>query len=260
MQGQTVIIDYKNSRVQLAVKLKISGNQLLFFIHGLGCAKENFDGVWTNRNLKDYSIMVPDLPGFGDSPGLADFSYDLEDHAGICKSLLDCYPQHTVHVIGHSMGGAVGLILGERIPGRLASFSNVEGNLIGHDCTVSRNKASVSFEEFEKRQLPGMILATAMSAEPGRRLWSVLLKKADTKGLYYSSRSLVTWSGSGVLLEKFRNISCKKVYIHGDNNSSMPVLRRLEGIPVHSISKSGHFPMNDNPEEFYKYISDFIKD
>ncbi|HNW28119.1 MAG TPA: alpha/beta hydrolase [Spirochaetota bacterium] len=260
MLSKTVTIDYKNSRVTLAVKQRISGNELLFFIHGLGCAKENFDSVWDIRDLEWYAIIVPDLPGFGDSPGLVDYSYDLEEHACICKSLLDCYPRHKVHVIGHSMGGAVGLILAEKIPERLASFINVEGNLVGRDCTVSRKKASVSFEDFKKRQLPGMILATAMSAEPGRRLWSVLLNKAEKEGLYYSSRSLVAWSDSEVLLEKFRNIRCKKIYIHGDINSSMPVLRQLEGIPVRSISKSGHFPMIDNPEEFYNCISDFIKE
>jgi len=260
MHVKTITIDHKNSTVRLAVKMRISGNALLLFIHGLGCAKENFDGVWTNQDLKEYSIIAPDLPGFGDSPGLADYSYDLEDHADICRSLLDCYPGHSVHIIGHSMGGAVGIILAEKIAERLASFINVEGNLIGHDCTVSRKKASVSFEDFEKRQLPGMIMATAMSPEPGRRLWSVLLKKADKRGLYCSSRSLVAWSDSGVLLEKFRRLNCKRIYIHGDRNSSMPVLRRLEGISVSRISHSGHFPMNDNPVEFYGVISDFIKE
>ncbi len=259
MLSKTVTIDHKKSQITLAVKSRISGDELLFFIHGLGCAKENFDGVWSHRNLDDYSIIAFDLPGFGDSPGLNNYSYDLEDHAEVCKSLLACFPQNNVHIIGHSMGGAVGLILAERIHERLISFINVEGNLIGHDCMVSRKKASVSFEDFEKRQLPGMILTTGMSAEPGRRLWSVLMNKADKKGLYYSSRSLVAWSDSGMLLEKFRKLDCKKIYFHGDMNSSTQILRKLKGIPVSCISKSGHFPMNDNPEEFYSSIATFIK-
>ncbi len=259
MQSKTLSVDYKNSRIALAVNMRMCGNDLLFFIHGLGCAKENFDGVWSHQKLKEYSIVAFDLPGFGDSPGLNNYSYDLEEHAEVCRSLLENFPQNNIHIIGHSMGGAVGLILAEKIPERLASFINVEGNLIGHDCTVSRRKASVSFEDFEKKQLPGMILATSMSVEPGRKLWSELMKKSDKQGLYYSSRSLVTWSDSGLLLEKFKKLNCKKVYIYGDMNSSMLILRKLEGITLHCISKSGHFPMNDNPEEFYNYIASFIK-
>mgnify|MGYP001279902889 CR=1 FL=1 len=71
MLSKTVTIDYKNSRVTLAVKQRISGNELLFFIHVLGCAKENFDSVWDIRDLEWYAIIVPDLPGFGDSPALS---------------------------------------------------------------------------------------------------------------------------------------------------------------------------------------------
>jgi pimeloyl-ACP methyl ester carboxylesterase len=258
MKSKILEIDYKNRRITLAVNMRFSGNDLLLFIHGLGCAKENFDGVWSHQKLKEYSIIAFDLPGFGYSPGFNNYSYNLEEHAEVCRSLLAYFPKYNVHIIGHSMGGAVGLLLAEKIPDRLVSFVNVEGNLIGQDCTVSRKKASVSFEDFEKKQLPGMILATSRSMEPGRRLWSELMKKADPIGLYHSSQSLVKWSDSGILLEKFKKLSCKKVYVYGAMDSSMLIVRKLRGITLQCISKSGHFPMNDNPLEFYDFIASFI--
>lgn len=258
MQSNKVSIEYKNRQIQIAANIRIRKENLILFIHGLGCAKENFDTVWNHRALRDYSIIAFDLPGFGDSPGLDDFSYDLEEHAEVCRCLLIHFPKFNVHVVGHSMGGAVGILLAEKIDDRLISFINVEGNLIGQDCIVSRRKASVSFEDFEKKQLPGLILATALSDEPGRRIWSTLMKKADAKGLYYSSQSLVRWSDSGMLFNKFKTLDCKKVYVYGEKDSFMTILGKLGNIPVICISKSGHFPMNDNPGEFYSFLASYL--
>ena len=258
MESQLITIDCGKNQLRLSIKMRISGEDLLFLIHGLGCAKENYDSIWDWRGLKDISIVALDLPGFGGSPGPEGFSYDLEEHADVCRCLLDRMPPGRVHILGHSMGGAIGIILAEKISDRLGSFINVEGNLIGQDCTVSRRRASVTFENFKNRQLPGMILTTALSDEPGRRLWSEFLKKADITGLYLSSRSLMRWSDSGMLLEKFRNMKCRKIYIYGDGNSSMPVLRRLGGIPLSRVPRSGHFPMNDNPDAFYGVIESFL--
>ncbi len=259
MQTQIISIQYNNRTMQLAAKIRSSDDDLIFCIHGLGCAKENFHDIWSHNALKEYSIIALDLPGFGDSACLDDFSYDMKEFAAVCDSLLSRFPNERVHIIGHSMGGAVGLLLADHIKERMASFINVEGNLIGRDCTVSRQKSSISFENFKTKQLPAMVHDTARSEEPGRRLWSVLMKKADPLALYLSSRSLVKWSDSGILLKHFTELSCSKMYVYGERSAAMIILRMLGDIPTFCISQSGHFPMNDNPDEFYNTIALFIK-
>ncbi len=253
-----VSLEYNNSPIQLAARIRDRGDDLIFCIHGLGCAKENYHDVWSQKALSEYSIIALDLPGFGNSAGLDDFSYDMKELAAVCGSFLSHFPNKRVHIIGHSMGGAVGLLLADSIHERVASFINVEGNLIGQDCTVSRRKSSSSFENFKTKQLPAMIHSMAMSDEPGRRLWSVLMKKADPRALYLSARSLVQWSDSGILLKQFLELTCSKVYVYGEFNSFMKVLRMLGDLPAICISKSGHFPMNDNPDEFYYSVASFI--
>jgi pimeloyl-ACP methyl ester carboxylesterase len=254
----TIPVYHKDIQFNIALRCRKKRRELIFFIHGLGCAKEHFDDVWSFERLNEYSIMAPDLPGFGESPGHQNFSYDLQDHAEVCKQVIDHLPDVRVHIVGHSMGGAVGLLLSDMIEERLESFVNVEGNLISQAGNISRRNASATFEEFQKKRLPGMILATAISREPGMKLWSGCIKKSDKKGLYLSSRSLAEWSGSGILLEKFKGLACKKIYVYGEANSYMKVLRMLDGIPTACISKSGHFPMNDNPVEFYNTVADFL--
>lgn len=258
---QTRIFTIKHSRAEfrLSTKFRESGDDLLFFIHGLGCAKENFDDLWNFRRLNSRSALAIDLPGFGDTQVRGDFSYDLRDHAELCRLVLAQLPDFRIHIVGHSMGGAVGLLLSDIIRYKLVSFINVEGNLVSHDSAVSRSIKKITFEQFIKYQLPGMIASCAYSDEPGRRLWANLIQRADRHGLYLSSRSLTEWSDSGLLLEKFRKLDCKKIYIYGESNSFLTATGMLDDIPSTSISKSGHFPMNDNPAEFYSVIADFLE-
>lgn len=258
MISTTIPINHKNIQFNIASHCRKKRGELVFFIHGLGCAKENFSHAWDFEKLNDYSMMALDLPGFGDSPGHDDFSYDLLEHAAVCKKVIDGWDGVRVHIVGHSMGGAVGLLLSDMIRERLESFVNVEGNLVSQPGDISRRNASVTFEEFLKKQLPGMILGTALSDEPGMKLWSAFIRKSDKRGLYLSSQSLAEWSKSGILLKKFMELACRKIYVYGEANSYMKVLRMLDGIATACISKSGHFPMNDNPVEFYNTLSDFL--
>jgi hypothetical protein len=42
------------------------------------------------------------------------------------------------------MGAAVSLLLIDRVPNAIVSFVNLDGNLIGEDCTVSRKAVEYS--------------------------------------------------------------------------------------------------------------------
>lgn len=55
-----------------------------------------------------------------------------------------------VHLVAHSMGGIIGIELGEMIPDRLCSFINVEGNITIEDCTMSKQVADMGEEYFTR--------------------------------------------------------------------------------------------------------------
>jgi pimeloyl-ACP methyl ester carboxylesterase len=258
MRSKIFTLIHNDIEFQISSRIRDTGHDLIFCIHGLGCAKENFNEIWGIDRLGRFSILAFDLPGFGDSSKPSNFSYDLQDQAAVCAELLANFPGRHIHLVCHSMGGAIGLILADLIPGRLKSFANIEGNLTGHDCTVSRKQSLASLEEFKKKELPGLLLITSISPEPGTRLWSRLIKKADIKSMYLSSRSLVRWSDAGMLLDKFKHLECKKIYVYGENDSFLKILTMLAPVPARSISHSGHFPMNDNPGEFYTFLADFL--
>ncbi len=86
----------------------------LFILGGLGMSSSVFSAIG-KRLAKDFFVIIPDLPGFGQSDGIsgdhhfmkmADAIYDLTVRLEIDEAIF----------IGHSMGGAVGIRLMEQWP------------------------------------------------------------------------------------------------------------------------------------------------
>lgn len=239
--------------VGVSTRYRKRGEYLIFFIHGLGCDKNSFRTVWDYDAFPDYSLLAIDLPGFGDSERPESFSYSLKDHAAICELVLRRFTPDRVHIVAHSMGGAVGLLLPEERLATAASFINIEGNLIREDCAyISRRASQMSFEEFNEKWYPDM---RKMLADDPR----VSFEKADPRAFYYSAISLVSWSDGGELLKRYEMLSGPKVYIYGEENRKMKILEDLKGMDALMINGCGHFPMYDNPSEFLEKVEGFLE-
>ena len=258
MITQRVGIGYGGRDLLISVNVRQAGDELILFIHGLGCAKEAFKGVWNIPALRDYSIVAFDLIGFGDSSKPADFSYAMEEQAAICRELLSCFHYEKLHLVAHSMGGVIGLLAAKAV-NRLVSFVNVEGNLISADCGMSRRVASVPYKVFEKRLFQGFREMARRSGNRGERGWAMWSQKSDPLGFYRSAKSLVGWSDRGDLLNSFVRLRCSRAYFYGEGNAHLEVLNLLEGVERVCISRSGHFPMIDNPSEFYARVAEVIR-
>jgi len=254
MENLSISITLNGITYEIASLLRERGEELIFLLHGLGCSKESFRDIWIRDEFKNYSILAIDLPGFGESSKPDDFSYKMDDHALVCAEVLKEFSSKQLHIVAHSMGGAIGLLLPPAVLNRTLSFANLEGNLIREDCGIlSRKTIDHPFHEFEKDVLPGFKVQFKSFGE-GRFFFD----SSSPWGFYKSAQSLVFWSDSGQLLSRFKNLPCKKAYFYGDSNSSLAVLRQLDEVEKIEISKSGHFVANDNVDEFYFRLKAFL--
>ncbi len=259
MDKKRYLVPHQSRPLSISAMERMDGDELIFFIHGLGCAKEAFTESFTFPGLKKYSLLVPDLPGFGESSKVKDFSYSMEEHARICLELIDNFPHEKIHIVGHSMGGVIGLLLANLLKGRLTSFINIEGNLTATDCSMSSMVNSSEMREYRQRMINHLAAASNLLHDQSIALWHHWVQKSGSVGLYQSARSLVEWSCSDKLIEMFEKMKGRKLYIHGERNSSIPALKQMKNIPIATIPKSGHFPMSDNPGHLYQTIEDFLK-
>ena len=247
-------INHKDLMINISLNIKRGEGDCIFFIHGLGCAKETFKDVW---NFQDcgFSILTLDLVGFGNSPKSKKFSYEIKEQGKVCERVIKKLNLERIHLVGHSMGGAIALLLIEEIPEKIASFMNLEGNLIGEDCGLSRKISDVSYKEYEEEMFDAIKREMRESDDEMSNFCREWMNKTNPWAHYHSSKSLVRWSDSRKLLDMFLNLKIKKTYIHGDKNYNFPILKLLKNkVKTISISDSGHFMMLENPEEFYKKL------
>lgn len=251
MQQRETKIHYADCDLGIAVSRREGNRGVIFAIHGLGCTKDWF-GL---REIGDFTCLSIDLPGFGDSERPHNFGYRLEDHAHVCKLLIESAGLEKVHLTGHSMGGAIGLILIQMIPERIMSFVNVEGNLVPPD---SRPPLEPNENEFKQTFETDLAYYRDHSREPHSQTIYEWAMRSDACAYYRSQHSLSKWSHSGRLLKMFLSLKIPKVFVYGDRNANNPgpgsVQDRVQTI---IIPESGHFMMLDNPNGFYDSLTRF---
>lgn len=238
----------------------------IVFIHGLGASKETFFEVFRRRRFQSFTMLAADLVGFGDSDKPANFSYEMKDQARILRRTIDLLGLKRFHLVAHSMGGIVGIELGEMIPSRFGSFMNAEGNITAEDCTMSRQVVEMDERHFALEGFEQLKQSIAEEAERlqdrASRDYLKSLSKATPESLHKSSVSTVRESNFGNLLTRFARLPFYKCYIYGEKNKEVfPAEKMLEqkGIPLFYISKSGHSMMKENPDKFYNLILDIVR-
>lgn len=264
------------NNIEVAIQSRRVSDELIVFLHGIGCSKASFCDVWERRDFENFSILTLDMLGFGDSPQPSWFSYTMEEQAEVCEAVLRNFlDNRRLHIVAHSMGGAVGLLLSEKLPGRIASFCSVEGNLIEADCFLTKIIKDSPFDLFENKIFPNFTSQNNFQTDPElteeqKKLIQIMrdyqadffLDKTTPAIFYKTAESLVSHSESGKLLTIFSELAGKKAYFYGSESSSVDVLAELKKYPAietQSISESGHFVMNDNPDEFYSALRDFLR-
>ncbi|MFK7957890.1 MAG: alpha/beta fold hydrolase [Lysobacterales bacterium] len=94
---------------------------VLLLLHGFGADKDNFNRV--ARHLKqDFTVVQPDLPGFGLSSSALDNRYTAIAQANRVLAFMDHHGYQQFHVGGNSMGGYVALALAALAPERVQSL------------------------------------------------------------------------------------------------------------------------------------------
>ena len=244
-----VDIRVRSREYRLAGWFRDAGNELILFLHGLGCSKDNWRDAWAVRALRDKSLLSIDFLGFGRSPRPTHFGYTLEDHAAVLAAVIDSHALKRIHVVAHSMGGTVALLLPPRTLSRLSSLILVEARLSKSSCGIAAEAVNFTLEEFISRQFSRIQRRISTDA----RL-EYDLKRADPAAFYRSACSLVDWTRGSKMLEKFDSVPCSKLFVYGSDNRFLEEVGEIRAELIAGIRESGHFVMHDNPEDFYQRV------
>ncbi|MFF5827177.1 alpha/beta fold hydrolase [Streptomyces bacillaris] len=223
-----------------------SAHPVTVYVHGLGAMSAVYHAhVAAHPALSDRRSLFVDLPGHGISDRPADFGYTLEDHADALATALDTAAVSGARVVGHSMGGAVSVVLAHRRPDLVSGLVLTEANLdpAPPPTAGSSSIAAYTEEEFVKGGGFDRIL---------RRFgptWAATMRLADPLALHRSATGLVRGTDPTVrrmLLES----PADRSYIQGTLSGGLPGAAELTaaGVRVIQAPGAGHNVMFDRPD------------
>ncbi len=244
------------------------GEQVVL-LHGFGANKAHwlsFSRYITPR----YHVVIPDLPGFGESTydGTGDYSHNAQ--AVRIKSFADALGLKELHLVGNSMGGNIAGNFAAEYPHTVASLALFDASgaksAEKSERDLLREKGINIFavsnaDEYDRLvnlafvkpiNLPGPVKKILMEQAIERRPIIERISKQLTADYYaleeklsrITARTLILWGDTDRLI----HIGCVKIFERGIRNSTTA-----------TIKDCGHIPMVERPKETADLYLNFLK-
>ena len=198
--------------------------------------------------------FIVDWLGCGYSDRPEQFSYSIDDHAATIAALLEHLRLTACTVIGHSMGGAVAIVLAAKWPDLVARLVLAEANLDAGGGMFSQSIAHQSEADFIRHGYQELLQVRRAAAIDGDKIAARgvgVLQLADPLALHRTAVSLVQGTQPG-WREQLYQLSIPRAYLFGAN--SLPdedaELLPTHGIQVAVVPDAGHLMMLENPTGF----------
>ncbi|WP_051145051.1 pimeloyl-ACP methyl ester esterase BioH [Thiomicrorhabdus sp. Kp2] len=245
-------------------------NPNLTLIHGWGAESRVWEQWAKEKFAPFYTVTLIDLPGFGESPALAN-SDTIEDDW--INALLEVLPEKT-HLLGWSLGGLLAQQIALRSPERVQSLiclattprftqndgwqRSVSPKIIGDFIQAISLEVSAVLKKFWRLQLQG--------SENSRTLMKELVQ-------HMSSRNMpkIKPLNQGLILlkdmdnrEQLKTLTMPTLWLLGERDPLIPQDIRLNLVELQPMAQvqiipgGSHIPFFSQPNETADFILQFL--
>ncbi|MCX4689322.1 alpha/beta fold hydrolase [Kitasatospora purpeofusca] len=218
------------------------------YLHGLGSSSPvYYAAAAAHPLLTGHRALLLDLLGFGISDRPTDFSYTLEAHADAVAAAVRAAGVERVEVIGHSLGGAVAILLAHRHPGLVDRLVLVDSVL--DPVAPARTPGGSGLATFtEEEYLAGGWRQVEQWAGP---FWWATMRLAGPEALHRTA----VHRGRGTvptLREQLHGLDVPRTFLHpeADGEPAGAESLRESGVALVAVPDCGHNIMIDNPDGF----------
>jgi abhydrolase domain-containing protein 6 len=275
-----IIINAARSKAGLTKKeVKIDDHNIVYLeggkgpsillLHGYTANKDNwtlFAGYLTEK----YHVVIPDIPGYGDSTMLMDSSYDLSHQISRLHKFASALKLKNMHIAGNSMGGFFAGIYAARFPDEIMSVGlfdaagvrSLEKSAVTKLIEKGENPFILKDSSDISRITSLVFVKTPFTPYPIKK---VVIQTALVNRNIYEKELKEIEPDISSLEKELRNIKADTLILWGDQDkiidvSSVPVFEK--GLKNHKtviIRECGHCPMLEKPQETATHYIDFIK-
>ncbi|MGV1682830.1 alpha/beta fold hydrolase [Sphingopyxis sp. NJF-3] len=244
---------------------------LLLLVHGFAGDKDNWSMI-APYLTRDYHVVAPDLPGFGENERNPALAYDVAAQTARLKGFADALGLDRPHVAGNSMGGWIALRYALDYPDALASLilldnAGVKG---ANDSDLEKQAANEDYNPLVIANLEDADRLVAMVVHkppfiPSRlkpALYGDALKYRDQlDGIFWV---IATEMRDHPLNDRLGEVRVPTLILWGRHDrlidvSCVPVLEAgIAGSTAHIMEHVGHVPMVEDPKGTAAILKGFL--
>ncbi|MGA3115687.1 MAG: alpha/beta hydrolase [Syntrophobacteraceae bacterium] len=258
------------------VYLEGGQGETVLLLHGFAANKDCW--VYFAEPLtRDYHVVIPDLPGFGDSTKRLGANYNIENQVKRLDRFAQVLQLQRFHLAGNSMGGAIAAVYSARFPQKISTLALLDpyGLKTAKEAKPGVQAALDLIEvggtgDYEK-VLPYFFVKTPpipgpfeKAMGPGR--FEDALAAQMMAAREYNEQIGLDLSNEGLALEPFLPmIQAPVCIIWGDHDRILDVSGASileKGLKNHQtviLKDTGHLPMMEKPAETAAAYISFLK-
>lgn len=217
----------------------------IIFLHGwVGSWRYWIPALQTaSTSFRAYAL---DMWGFGDTSHEKS-RYSLQEQIALLERFLNEMGIGRVALVGHGLGGLIGLLYSIRAP-------QIVDRIMTINCPLDANGISNRMKTAPVADLVDWLLDKGSASEPAR----TDAIKADQLALATTFNDLSTYN----LAIRVDRISTPCLMVHGQNDPAIPPpaieLTAPENVHQIILEQSGHFPMLDETSRFNRLLTDWL--
>lgn len=245
----------------------IGQGQSIVLLHGFG--EDHF--IWHNQVeslSKKYRVIMPDLPGSGQSDLLDIDNVSIEDYATCIMQLLVHEKIAKCIILGHSMGGYIALAFAEKYTSMLVAFGLIHSTAFAD--TAEKKETRLKSIQFLKENNSYTFLKTSIPnlfSAKTKRENDFIITSLIERGSNFSAEALIQYSNAMMnrpdRTEVLKSTTLPVLFIVGEEDIAAPLVDLLKQVPLPKISvvnilkEVGHMGMLENANALTKFLLSF---
>jgi pyruvate dehydrogenase E2 component (dihydrolipoamide acetyltransferase) len=236
----------------------------IVLVHGFGADLNGW--MFTQPTLAEsHRTVALDLPGHGGSTKQLDKALDAESFAANIDRAFAVLGIERVHLVGHSMGGAIALVFALWQPDRVASLTLIASAGLGPEINADFIGGFVRAQR--RREMQEVLsLLVHDPALVSRAMIEDVLRYKRLDGVQTTLEAIAAeWFPGGIqrvgLAATLEGLRMPVQLIWGRDDRIIPVAHAeaLAGrLPVHILDAAGHLPHMEKSGEVNRLIARFI--
>ncbi|MBX2839015.1 MAG: alpha/beta hydrolase [Gammaproteobacteria bacterium] len=215
------------------------------------------------QSINNTTVIAPDLLGYGANAESIPTALTLQHQADYIAQIIEEQNFGKVHLVGHSVGGAVAVLTASKHPELVASVTSIEGNFTLKDAFWSAQVAKKEVSEVEAMVADYRSNPEAWIADAGVPIndWTSAVARS---WLAFQTASTVRAQAAAVVeatantdyLESVQNLLSSTTPFHliaGEHSRAgwdVPEWVSQQATSEQVIPNTGHLMMLESPQEF----------